>query len=604
MPSCENNGYDTYGCTRCEAERTINTGRNAHSYTETKFEATCESKGYVLHDCDNCDYSYKDEYVLALGHSYEVSEWQWSEDNLTAKLILVCGHDETHIVELDATVTKDVFNGTCSDFVRTTYTATVVYDKRTFKDEKVFEVGTPGHIFSDGWTYDESAHWHACICGEKSDVTEHTFEDEAVTKNASCNTAGEKTSYCACGATKKTAIPATGKHTYENGACTGCGKPQGDCDHTSLTEKTLDLGALGACEWSISYDSCACGEIKTIGERNLNSKCEFSYDDIEYEEFIDENGHLGTSETAVCTICGLQATFAMVQYNENCVEKTVEYYTLVLDGVTLIENLHREAGYVYHNEEVITIDLIAYGGCEGTAAYLKCADCGTVTQGYFNVHCKTVDTTEEIVKDGVTHTITTRECMACGLKYIIDTWSASKGTCYLLDYESLKIYKDDECIFEYCYYIEREYHDLETEYTLWGDTCEDGYEFVSTCRKCGYVEVLQGSGCPTEREEVDLKAYDCCVGTISYRECQICKKKTMIVVEVNGCQTKHSDETVVINGIEHSISTETCLRPSCKLKVVTDIWWETESTCVKVRYRKYSVYKGDQLIFEGIESTV
>ena len=52
----------------------------------------------------------------------------------------------------------------------------------------------------------------------------HAYENETITKQATCSVDGEKVATCACGKTQVTVIPATQNHTYQNNICTGCGK--------------------------------------------------------------------------------------------------------------------------------------------------------------------------------------------------------------------------------------------------------------------------------------------------------------------------------------------------------------------------------------------
>lgn len=43
---------------------------HAHSYTTSTTLPTCTAQGYTTHTCTGCGYSYKDNYVDALGHNY------------------------------------------------------------------------------------------------------------------------------------------------------------------------------------------------------------------------------------------------------------------------------------------------------------------------------------------------------------------------------------------------------------------------------------------------------------------------------------------------------------------------------------------------------
>lgn len=67
------------------------------------------------------------------------------------------------------------------------------------------------HVFGDDWVSDETGHWHACACGEKQDVAQHTFQ-WVVDKEATATENGSKHEECTvCGYAKQAVvIPATG----------------------------------------------------------------------------------------------------------------------------------------------------------------------------------------------------------------------------------------------------------------------------------------------------------------------------------------------------------------------------------------------------------
>lgn len=67
------------------------------------------------------------------------------------------------------------------------------------------------HVFGDAWVSDETGHWHACACGEKKDVAQHTFQ-WVVDKEATATENGSKHEECTvCGYAKQAVvIPATG----------------------------------------------------------------------------------------------------------------------------------------------------------------------------------------------------------------------------------------------------------------------------------------------------------------------------------------------------------------------------------------------------------
>lgn len=67
----------------------------------------------------------------------------------------------------------------------------------------------PEHRHSYAIKFDQDYHWEECACGAVREKHAHVWT-EKVTTEPTCTEAGEKTFTCACGATKKETIPATG----------------------------------------------------------------------------------------------------------------------------------------------------------------------------------------------------------------------------------------------------------------------------------------------------------------------------------------------------------------------------------------------------------
>lgn len=67
------------------------------------------------------------------------------------------------------------------------------------------------HKYGTEWKYDETNHWHECECGNKADITAHTFK-QIIDKEASTAEKGSKHEECTVCGYKKAAvdIPATG----------------------------------------------------------------------------------------------------------------------------------------------------------------------------------------------------------------------------------------------------------------------------------------------------------------------------------------------------------------------------------------------------------
>ena len=67
------------------------------------------------------------------------------------------------------------------------------------------------HSYGTDWKYDSTNHWHECSCGDKSDLTAHSFK-WLVDKEATAAEKGSKHEECSVCGYKKAAveIPATG----------------------------------------------------------------------------------------------------------------------------------------------------------------------------------------------------------------------------------------------------------------------------------------------------------------------------------------------------------------------------------------------------------
>lgn len=70
-PTCTQEGYTTYTCTRCKVTRIGDyVPALGHSITTTVHPATCFSDGYTSNVCTRCGYSYTDAETPQLTHSY------------------------------------------------------------------------------------------------------------------------------------------------------------------------------------------------------------------------------------------------------------------------------------------------------------------------------------------------------------------------------------------------------------------------------------------------------------------------------------------------------------------------------------------------------
>ena len=214
-PTCTEDGYLIYRCNLCGDEKkstllalghefgtdhtcdrcgyTIE-NTHVHSITEQVVDPTCTEMGYTIHQCSDCEYSYKDNFIEPTGH-------KWDEGTVTK----------------EKTCTEDgVLTYHCHDC-----------------DETMTEIIPKGHdyhytILIPATCTETGLRAAVCeICGDTIDSevipASHTWDEGEVIKEASCTSEGLIKYTCTvCGETKEEVVPKTG-HQYVNGICSICG---------------------------------------------------------------------------------------------------------------------------------------------------------------------------------------------------------------------------------------------------------------------------------------------------------------------------------------------------------------------------------------------
>ena len=100
------------------------------------------------------------------------------------------------------------------------HTLTVVFGDGDCSTEFEIKSGAPhNHSYDAAWKYDETNHWHECLCGSRADEAAHSFL-WIVDKEASSGEKGSKHEECSvCGYRKDaTEIPAAGSSAKPGGA--------------------------------------------------------------------------------------------------------------------------------------------------------------------------------------------------------------------------------------------------------------------------------------------------------------------------------------------------------------------------------------------------
>ncbi len=100
----EEDGILTCTCTVCGLTNdfSIPYSHTTHTYTDKVVDPTCTEKGYTIHTCDVCGYSYIDGETEAPGHTWSdwsvVKESTTTEAGLKKRTCSVCGYEETEVI--------------------------------------------------------------------------------------------------------------------------------------------------------------------------------------------------------------------------------------------------------------------------------------------------------------------------------------------------------------------------------------------------------------------------------------------------------------------------------------------------------------------------
>ena len=96
-----------------------------------------------------------------------------------------------------------------------------------YKETSIVPLLSHVHSYSNTWNNNETAHWHSCVCGEKSQLASHQYNSWEIIKPATCTEAGSKKGACtSCGYVETVTVKETG-HTIVNDAAVKatCSKP-------------------------------------------------------------------------------------------------------------------------------------------------------------------------------------------------------------------------------------------------------------------------------------------------------------------------------------------------------------------------------------------
>ena len=273
--ACETVGSKSHHCTRCDSKKDVTEiPASGHSWNDGAIttEPTCTDEGVKTFTCNSCGKTRTEE-VAALGHNYSSD---WTID--TAAACETVGSKSHHCTRCDSKkdVTEIPASGhswndgaittepTCTDEGVKTFTCNSCGKTRTE------EVAALGHNYSSDWTIDTAAacetvgskSHHCTRCDSKKDVTEipasgHSWNDGAITTEPTCTDEGVKTFTCnSCGKTRTEEVAALG-HNYSSdwtidtaAACETVGSKSHHCTRCDSKKDITEIPASGKHTWN------------------------------------------------------------------------------------------------------------------------------------------------------------------------------------------------------------------------------------------------------------------------------------------------------------------------------------------------------------------
>ncbi len=169
-PTCEETGEEVRFCEHDESHwETREVPALGHDWGEwtVTTEPSCTEKGEETRVCARDEEHVETRELEALGHDYQLSGWTWTGFGAAAATF-TCSHDEEHTVTVNATLATTRIAAGCETQGRNTYTATAIFEGKTYTDTRTELIPALGHEWGP-WT-----------------VTKEATEDEEGEETRSC----------------------------------------------------------------------------------------------------------------------------------------------------------------------------------------------------------------------------------------------------------------------------------------------------------------------------------------------------------------------------------------------------------------------------------
>ena len=251
-PTCTEDGFTgNVFCSDCgkQLSNGVVIPATGHSHEAVVTEPTCTEQGYTTYTC-HCGDTYVDDYVEALGHTYEVTASEGATCTEDGFVTYTCHCGDTYTEAVTATghtYEAVVTEPTCTEQGYTTYTC---HCGDSYVDDYVEALGHNHEVSEskDATCTEDGFVTYTCVCGdtytEVIEATGHSYEE--VVTEPTCTEDGSVTYTCHCGDSYTEVIEATG-HSFVGGNCEHCGVADSDNPPTGGQYPVVLLMMLLAC---------------------------------------------------------------------------------------------------------------------------------------------------------------------------------------------------------------------------------------------------------------------------------------------------------------------------------------------------------------------